>query len=115
VESSSLTPSSAPGCGDSQVGPVSDGSHAESAFVRDFRGMKEIRFLGEGSYGTVMLVEDESTHEQIAVKTFPEDDQDTCRLFFREIEFLIRLGHPCVIRIVGYFLATRGSGAQIGT
>jgi hypothetical protein len=58
---------------------------------------------------------DESAHEQIVLKTFPVGGQDVCERFFREIEFLIRLSHPCVLRIVGYFLATGRSGWQIGT
>jgi serine/threonine-protein kinase ULK/ATG1 len=77
--------------------------------------MREVRILGKGSCGTVTLVEDESTREQIALKIFPAGGQDVSELFFREIELLIRLSHPCVVRIVGYFLATRNSGAQIGT
>jgi serine/threonine protein kinase len=36
-------------------------------------------------------------------------------MFFREIEFLIRLSHPCVVRFVGYYPATGGSAGQIGT
>jgi serine/threonine protein kinase len=74
--------------------------------------MKEVRSHGKGSYGTVMLVEDEPTREHIALNTFPAGGQDVSELFFREIEFLIRLSHPCVLRIVGYFLATRTSGLQ---
>jgi hypothetical protein len=47
--------------------------------------MKQIRFLRKGSFGTVTLVEDESTHEQIALKSFPAGGQDVSEVFFREI------------------------------
>jgi hypothetical protein len=77
--------------------------------------MREIGFLGKGSYGTVMLVEDKSMHEQIASKTVPIGGQDVSDLFFREIQFLIRPKHPCVVRFVSYFLAMGTSGAQVGT
>jgi hypothetical protein len=34
-------------------------------------------------------------------------------VFFRELESLIRLSHAGIVQIVGYFLATRNSPAQI--
>jgi serine/threonine protein kinase len=86
-----------------------------SAWVKDFRGMRKIRKLGRGAYGTVTLVEDPSTHEMIALKTFCGPVADITTTFFREVESLIRLVHPCVVPIVGYFLATTKSRAQIGT
>jgi hypothetical protein len=81
--------------------------------VRNFRGLKEIRFLGKGSSGTVKLVVNESPHEQIALKAFPVGGQDVCERFFREIELPIRLSHFWLLRIVGYFLATGKCRAQI--
>jgi serine/threonine protein kinase len=77
--------------------------------------MTKIGFVGKDSYWTVILVEDKSTHEPIVLKSFLAGSEDASDLFFREIEFLIRLNHPCVVHLVGYFLAVRRPGAQIGT
>jgi serine/threonine protein kinase len=76
--------------------------------------MREIRILGEGAFGRVVLVEDPSTHELIAVKSF-SSRQDVTVAFFREVESLARLVHPCVLRLVGFSLPTPMSPALIGT
>jgi serine/threonine protein kinase len=86
-----------------------------SDWVKDFTGMRKIRELSKGAYGTVTLVEDPSTHDLIALKTLHGPVTDITTTFFREIESLIRLAHPCIVPIVGYFLATETSRAQIGT
>jgi serine/threonine protein kinase len=87
-----------------------------SRFVKDFRGMTKIRGLGSGKFGVVDLVEDPLTHEEIALKSFNEADEgrDMTVPFMREIDMLIRLSHPCLIRIVGYSLPTADLPAQIG-
>jgi serine/threonine protein kinase len=77
--------------------------------------MRKIRELGKGAYGTVTLVEDPSTHDLIALKTFHEPFDDITTVFFREIESLISLAHPCVVPIIGYFIVTETSCAQVGT
>jgi hypothetical protein len=61
------------------------------------------------------LIEDASTHDLIALKTFHAPVADASTTFFRETESLIRLAHPCVVPIVGYLLATETSCAQIDT
>jgi serine/threonine protein kinase len=89
-----------------------------SLYTRNFQGMRTIRVLGEGAFGSVALVEDSSTGEKIALKSFrppPTPGQSISAVFFREIESLIALSHPCVLRIIGYSLATQHSPAQIGT
>jgi serine/threonine protein kinase len=58
------------------------------------------------------------THHLIAVKFFDTKAtraSEGSSSFFREIDALFLLTHPCVLRIVGYFLETRTSPAQIGT
>jgi hypothetical protein len=86
-------------------GPVSD-------YVRDFRTLWEVRVLGKGVFGVVKLLEDPSTHHLIAVKFFDSETtlaSDKSSAFFREIDALVLLTHPCILRIVGYCLATRAS------
>jgi serine/threonine protein kinase len=77
--------------------------------------MRKIRTLGKGAFGTVTLVEDPSTYDLIALKTFHEPSEDIAMVFFREIESVIGLVHPCVVPIIGYCLATETSRAQIST
>jgi hypothetical protein len=45
--------------------------------------MKEIRFLGNGPYRRVTLVENESAQEQIGLKTFPARNAGVSESFFR--------------------------------
>jgi serine/threonine protein kinase len=83
--------------------------------TKDFRGIKTLRILGKGPFGVVKLVEHPSAHSLIAVKYFDNVSASGSEAFFREIASLIELRHPCVVRIVGYYLATKTSAAQIGT
>jgi serine/threonine protein kinase len=68
--------------------------------------------IGRGASSAVKIATDPRTGRLIAVKMiFPEDyDQEH---FFREVEALMRLNHPCVCRILGW--APRGveNGAEI--
>jgi hypothetical protein len=96
--------------------PASD--RPVSEYVRDFCGLREVRVVGTGATGVVKLYEDPSTHELIAVRIFDSkatQGSDGSSGFFREIDALVLLVHPCVLRIVGYCLATRTGPAQIGT
>jgi serine/threonine protein kinase len=86
-----------------------------SGYVRDFRGL---RVLGRGAFGLVKLLEDPSTHDLIVVEFFDSETpqaSDGSAAFFREVDALVLLVHPCVVRIVGYCLATRRFPAQLGT
>jgi serine/threonine protein kinase len=88
-----------------------------SAYIRDFRGLREVRVLGKGSTGVVKLLEDPSTHGLIAVKFFDSavaQASDGSSAFFREIDALVLLAYPCVLWILGYCLATWQFPAQIG-
>jgi serine/threonine protein kinase len=87
-------------------------------WVKDFSEMRKVRELGEGAYGTVTLVEDPSTDDLIALKLFREplaSDAQTMTAFFREVESMICLRHPCVIPIVGYSIDSRTLRAEIGS
>jgi hypothetical protein len=98
------------------AGPVGD--RPASEYVRDFQGFREVRVLGRGSTGVVKLLEDPSTRGLAAVKFFDSAAaraSDGSSAFVREIDALVRLIHPCVVRIVGYCLATQWFPAQIGT
>jgi serine/threonine protein kinase len=80
--------------------------------------LREVQVLGKGAFGVVKLLEDPSRHDQIAVKFFNSETtqaSDRSSAFFREIDALVLLTHPSVLRIVGYCLATRRFRAQIGT
>jgi hypothetical protein len=64
--------------------------------------------LGQGAFGVVQLLEDPSTHDLIAVKFFDSETtkaSDRSSAFFREIDALVFLTHPCVLRIAGYCLS----------
>jgi serine/threonine protein kinase len=62
-----------------------------------------------GATGVVKLFEDPSTQGLVAVKFFESkvtQVSDDSLAFFREIDALVVLTHPCVVQIVGYCLAT---------
>jgi hypothetical protein len=65
VFSNSQSPSAAP-CPSPRQPPGAEVSH----WVRDFSAMRTLRHIGQGSFGTVRLVEDRATGELIALKTF---------------------------------------------
>jgi serine/threonine protein kinase len=87
-----------------------------SAWVTDFQMMRELRVLSEDAFRTVKLVEDPLKGDLVALKSFnlgTKMSPDTSANFFREIETLVRLPHPCLIPIVGYYLQTPTSPPQI--
>jgi serine/threonine protein kinase len=89
-----------------------------SDYVRDFRGLKEIRVTREGAFGTVKLFVDPTTRNKIAIKFFDRAAGSGPRgsdIFFSEVDALIQLTRPCVLRIVGHSLSTGDSPAQIAT
>jgi serine/threonine protein kinase len=86
-------------------------------WTRDFDRVKEIRPIGEGDFGVVKLVEDRSTHELIALKTFYRktwNDDEVGERFMKEIELLLKWQHPCFRPIVGYTAPTVSMPGQIG-
>jgi hypothetical protein len=98
--------------------PVLGVDSLASEWIMDFSAMKRIKFLGEGAIGSVALFRDPTTDELIAVKSFnhrADNAQGVIESFMREVQCLIRLGHPCVVPFIGYVLETDGSPAQIGT
>jgi len=89
-----------------------------SEYVKDFGAMTTIRSLGRGAFGSVSLVEDPTTHDKIALKSFAQQrelSQDAEESFIGEIESLIQLQHPCIVPIVGYSLPTPTSPAKVAT
>jgi hypothetical protein len=96
----------------------SDTKAPASECIKRFDHMSEIRILGKGALGTVKLMEDAGTKERFAVKFFNEPggaNPDFGANFMREVELMISLQHPCILRIVGYSLPTHTLPAQIGT
>jgi serine/threonine protein kinase len=80
--------------------------------------MPVIRLLGRGALGTMKLVEDPETKMRLAVKEFNEPaipDVDIREKFMKEIDVLVNLQHQCILPIVGYWLPTLRSPAQLGT
>jgi serine/threonine protein kinase len=66
----------------------------------------------------VKLVEDPLTLDLIAVKFFEPDASQVSAAssaFFLEVDALVRLSHPCILRTVGYYLATEKSPPHIAT
>jgi serine/threonine protein kinase len=67
--------------------------------------------IGHSSSSTVLLVNDPEGVGRFAIKRFhPHISQS---LFMVEIETLVRLNHPCILRILKYALPTRSSQAEI--
>jgi hypothetical protein len=60
------------------------------------------------------MYEDSSTQDLIAVEFIHPAVTPTSK-FIRQIDGLIQLNHPCVLRIVGYCFTTPKCPAQIGT
>jgi serine/threonine protein kinase len=67
--------------------------------------------------GIIKLFQDSSAHDLIAIKFFNRNavqSSDASTAFIREIDTLVLLVHPCVVRSVGNCLVTRRSPAQTG-
>jgi hypothetical protein len=70
--------------------------------------------IGHGGYSTVYSVKDEVTGEPIAVKRFLPTAFDQAT-FLREIEILVHLNHPSVLRIHGWRPPIKHDPAEIRT
>jgi serine/threonine protein kinase len=66
--------------------------------------------IGAGGSGTLRLFEDPTTRQQIAVKHISVIDSISLE---REVETLVRLRHPCIVRILAWSPATDSSGGEI--
>jgi serine/threonine protein kinase len=70
--------------------------------------------IGLGGWSTVSLCIDRKTGEKVAVKRLHSDIFDL-EHFIREIEILIGLNHPCVLRIIGWSPPSGRTPPQIYT
>jgi serine/threonine protein kinase len=68
--------------------------------------------IGSGGFSTVYLAEGEDGTEPFAIKQFSFDRFNESR-FFREVETLNKLNHPCIPRLLHFALATESEPAEI--
>jgi hypothetical protein len=69
------------------------------------------REIGSGGFSRVVLGENPQTGRTVAIKCIFEHFEKN--VLFREVECLVQLNHPCVIRIVSFADRSRTIGAQI--
>jgi serine/threonine protein kinase len=80
-----------------------------SDWLIDLCDFREKGSIGRGRYGYVKLFEAHNSTARYAVKSLATEggtDDRIQTLFVREIENLIKLDHPCVLRLKGYDLAS---------
>jgi serine/threonine protein kinase len=108
--------------GDSKQPPPKTSSHfhphAASSSISDYldasRTNRTGGFVGLGGSSTVSSEKNEETGEETAVKRFFSEAFDQTR-FIREVETLVQLNHPCVLRIYGWKLPIKQEPAEIRT
>jgi hypothetical protein len=97
----------------SQVPP-----HAASERITDYHEgpppKEPLRFLGFGGSSIVRADRNQATGQTFAVKQFRPEFFDEPR-FFREVETLVPLNHPCILRIRGWTPPLQHTPAQIRT
>jgi hypothetical protein len=71
-------------------------------------------FVGLGDSSTVSSEKNHGTGEVTAVKRFFPDSFNQTK-FMREVELLVQLNHPCVLRIHGWKLPIQDQPAEIRT
>jgi serine/threonine protein kinase len=81
-------------------------SHWMSDYVTDWIPRQQNAVIGYGATSTVLLV------DNVAVKQFHLDTFDQCQ-FIQEVESLVRLNHPCILRIIGYVFPGKSTNAEI--
>jgi hypothetical protein len=86
-----------------------------SQWVVDLRSFDLVRTVKSGSQIATEIRRHRSTGVEIEVKCFPQMDGSNEQVFFREIEALVRLNHPCIVPFFGYVLKTRIAGPMIAT
>jgi hypothetical protein len=75
-------------------------------------GPAQGRILGRGGFGLVTLERHPFAKKQIAVKHL-STATTSVRLFEREVESLVQLQHPCIVRIFGWSPATAFCDGEI--
>jgi serine/threonine-protein kinase len=70
--------------------------------------------IGKGGFSTVSVETDATNARKVAVKYLSTPVFDQLQ-FFREVEILIKLNHPCVLRIYGYSVPSGLKPAEIHT
>jgi serine/threonine protein kinase len=84
----------------------------------DFSDHDYVGELGRGSLCVVERFRNRRTGLDLAIKSFygnrsPGLDWKT--IFIREIEILLKLDHPCIVRLFGYSMPTENCPAQLAT
>jgi serine/threonine protein kinase len=70
------------------------------------------KVIGHGASSTVLLEESPDGKEKYAIKQFYVDRFDPSQ-FIREVEILVKLNHPCVLRIFDYLLPQKSTTAEV--
>jgi hypothetical protein len=84
-----------------------------STYIKDFSRCKEVRFLRQGRFGPIKVVEDDGTNELLALESY--DSMTDASELLKEVEMLVRSQHPCIVTFVGYSLPGQGVSPQIAT
>lgn len=72
------------------------------------------RRIGGGTFGEVYLVENVDDGRTYALKKlYPKKDMDNQKYFNREINIMIRLNHPSIVKFYGYALMPEVGGVSI--
>jgi hypothetical protein len=83
-----------------------------SAFFLEPNRARSLRSVGSGAFASVALENDRESDRECAVKLlYPTDSEQTS--FLREIEALVWLNHPCILRILGYSFPPVLTSAEI--
>jgi serine/threonine-protein kinase TNNI3K len=89
-------------------------SNLMADYLGNPRGLKPGVVLGRGGSARVTIELDQETGKYMAVKSF-WPDRFKRHIFVKEAEILVKLNHPCVLRIVRWCFPKGSSGAQIHT
>jgi hypothetical protein len=68
--------------------------------------------IGHGGSSSVYLIDNSHGPEKLAVKEFDPARLDKS-VFIREIEVLVKLNHPCIVRIFGYLMPSESRRGAI--
>jgi serine/threonine protein kinase len=76
--------------------------------------MIDIGVIGKRSFGQVLLIKDRETRDLMDVKSINFGPGEETKFFRRDVGILAELRHPCILRLVGCSLPTRGRPVKIG-